>query len=337
MKTAGVVLLLLWSGQCVTAASSEALQTTGTGKDYPPQPDIQTVLREMSSLIAEQRVELKCSNAKLEAVEKKAEAMEERLRASEKTVEEQRAELTHTKTQLETVERKAEAMEGRLRASDGKAEAMEERLRASEKTVEELRAELTHTKTQLEAVEKKAEAMEERLRDSENVVNELKIENKAQAMGLNLTVADVSDLKKEREQSRVSFSASLVKEGGGRNFGPTAVDAPLVFRNDFTNIGNAYSANTGVFTAPTRGVYFFVVFVLGQGGSTTTGAWLFKNDKRFAFAWSHQQDGYTKPSNGASVVMEKGDEVYVKLHSGSWVLDNQNNNCVFSGHLLFPI
>ncbi|XP_063048782.1 uncharacterized protein LOC134442667 [Engraulis encrasicolus] len=278
MKTAGVVLLLLWSGQCVTAASSEALQTTGTGKDYPPQPDIQTVLREMSSLIAEQRVELKC-----------------------------------TKTQLETVEKKAEAMEERLRASESKAEAMEGKLRASE-----------------------------------NLVNQLKIENKAQAMGLNLTVTDVSNQKKEREQSRVSFSASLVKEGDGRNIGPTAVDAPLVFRNDFTNIGNAYSANTGtprmrfcyarVFTAPTRGVYFSVVFVLGQGhGSTATGVWLFKNDKRFALAWSRQQDGFTKPSNGASVVMEKGDEVYVKLNSGAWVHDNENNNCVFSGHLLFPM
>ncbi|XP_063047869.1 uncharacterized protein LOC134441469 [Engraulis encrasicolus] len=302
MKTAEVVLLLLWSGQCVTAASSEALQTTGTGKDSPPQPDIQTVLREMSSLIAEQRVELKC-----------------------------------TKTQLETVEKKAEAMEERLRASEIKAEVMEGKLRVSEKTVEEQRAVLTHTKTQLETMEKKAEAMEERLRASENVVNQLKIENKAQAMGLNLTVADVSDLKKEREQSKVSFSASLVKEGGGGNFGPTT-DAPLVFRNDFTNIGNAYSANTGVFTAPTRGVYFFVVFVLGQGhGSTATGVWLFKNDKRFALAWSRQQDGYTKPSNGASVAMEKGDEVYVKLESSSWVHDNQNNNCVFSGHLLFPM
>ncbi|XP_063047275.1 multimerin-2-like isoform X1 [Engraulis encrasicolus] len=326
MKTAEVVLLLLWSGQCVTAASSEALQTTGTGKGSPPQQDIQTVLREMSSLIAEQTVELKCTKTQLETVEKKAEAMEGRLRASEI---------------------KAEVMESRLRASEIKAEATEGRLRASEKTVEELthtNSELTHTKTQLEAVESrlraseiKAEATESRLRASENLVDQLKIENKAQAMGLNLTVADVSDLKKEREQSRVSFSASLVKEGGGRNFGPTAVDAPLVFRNDFTNIGNAYSANTGVFTAPTRGVYFFVVFVLGQGGSTTTGVWLFKNDKRFALAWSRQQDGFTKPSNGASVVMEKGDEVYVKLVSSSWVHDNQNNNCVFSGHLLFPM
>ncbi|XP_063047276.1 uncharacterized protein LOC134441016 isoform X2 [Engraulis encrasicolus] len=306
MKTAEVVLLLLWSGQCVTAASSEALQTTGTGKGSPPQQDIQTVLREMSSLIAEQTVELKCTKTQLETVEKKAEAMEGRLRASEI---------------------KAEVMESRLRASEIKAEATEGRLRASEKTVEELthtNSELTHTKTQLEAVESrlraseiKAEATESRLRASENLVDQLKIENKAQAMGLNLTVADVSDLKKEREQSRVSFSASLVKEGGGRNFGPTAVDAPLVFRNDFTNIGNAYSANTG--------------------GSTTTGVWLFKNDKRFALAWSRQQDGFTKPSNGASVVMEKGDEVYVKLVSSSWVHDNQNNNCVFSGHLLFPM
>ncbi|KAL2083038.1 hypothetical protein ACEWY4_020811 [Coilia grayii] len=239
MKTAGAVLLLLWSGQVVTAEEGQHLQTTST-------LDIHTLLREMSSLITEQRVELR-----------------------------------HTKTQLK-------AMETRLRASESKAEAMETRLRASES---------------------KAEAMETRLWRSR---------------------------ERQREQSRVSFSASLLAEGMG-NIGPSGVDT-LLFKHVITNIGNAYNAHTGAFTAPIRGVYFFVVFVYGVGNaSTATGVSLYRNGEHVVVAYAHQPSSVVRASNGASLLLEKGDVVYVKLWSGAWVNDNQNHHTTFSGHLLFPM
>ena len=73
MKTPGAVLLLLWSGLVVVAGFGEDLQHTC-------QPDIHTVLREMSVLMAEQRVELRCTKTQIEA-------METRLRASENNSE----------------------------------------------------------------------------------------------------------------------------------------------------------------------------------------------------------------------------------------------------------
>ncbi|KAL2083041.1 hypothetical protein ACEWY4_020814 [Coilia grayii] len=253
MKTAGAVLLLLWSGQVVTAAEGPHFQTTNTGTDSPKltcQPDIHTLLREMSSLVTEQRVELRHTKTQLEA-------METRLRASES---------------------KAEAMETRLRASESKAEAMETRLRASEKTVEEQR----------------------------------------------------------REQSRVSFSASLLAEGMG-NIGPSGVDT-LLFKHVITNIGNAYNAHTGVFRAPIRGVYFFVVFIHGVGhASTPTGVSLQKNGELVVIAYAHQPSHSLTASNGASLLLKEGDVVYVKLWPGAWVYDNQNHYTTFSGHLLFPM
>ncbi|KAL2101714.1 hypothetical protein ACEWY4_003475 [Coilia grayii] len=183
--------------------------------------------------------------------------------------------------------------------------------------IAEQRVELRHTKTQLEA-------MQTRLIWS------------VQAMDLYLTVTAVSDLRREREQSRVSFSASLLAEGGG-DIGPSGVDAPLVFRRVITNVANAYNLNTGAFTAPIRGVYFFVVFVYGGHASTPTGVSLYKNGEHVAIAYAHQPSYGVRASNGASLLLEEGDVVYVKLWSGALVYDNQNHHTTFSGHLLFPM
>ncbi|XP_062376316.1 uncharacterized protein LOC134064415 [Sardina pilchardus] len=228
------------------------------------QPDIHTVLREMSVLVVEQRVELR-----------------------------------HTKTQMEAMESR---LTDRLRASENKAETME---------------------TKLSASENKAETMESRLRAT-------------QSMNLNLTVSQVGQLRREREERRVSFSASLLASGAG-NTGPFSVATPLVYRHVFTNVGNAYNPNTGVFTAPVRGVYNFVLFVLGQGHATRTGVSLHKNGEHVVNAWSNQPSGYDKTSNGASLLLEVGDVVYVKLWHNGWVYDDQNHHTTFSGHLLFPM
>ncbi|XP_062376315.1 complement C1q-like protein 2 [Sardina pilchardus] len=156
-------------------------------------------------------------------------------------------------------------------------------------------------------------------------------------MNLNLTVSQVGELRREREERRVSFSAALLASGGG-NTGPSSVATPLVYRHIFTNVGNAYNPNTGVFTAPVRGVYNFVLFVLGAGhASIPTGVTLHKNGEHVVIAWSNQPSRYDATSNGASLLLEVGDVVYVKLWPNSWVHDDHNHHTTFSGHLLFPM
>ncbi|XP_063046387.1 complement C1q-like protein 4 [Engraulis encrasicolus] len=250
MKTAGVVLLLLWFGQVVIAAHNPDVKTTNTGKDAVQQSDIHTVLREMSILIAQQGEQLKC------------------------------------------------------------------------------------TKTQLEAVQKKAEDMENRLRDSESLVNQLKTENKVQSADLNATVTAVSDLKRERAQSRVSFSAILLGEGSREHSG---VDT-LVFQLPITNIGNAYNRQDGKFRAPIRGVYWFAVYIYGHGRKThSVGVSLRKNGEHVAIAYAVQPSGGINTSNGASLLLEKGDQVWVQVWPGALVFDNYNKHTTFSGHLLFAM
>lgn len=93
-----------------------------------------------------------------------------------------------------------------------------------------------------------------------------------------------------------------------------------------------------MFTAPLRGAYHFVFFLFGSGhASYPTAAWLYKNNKRIVMAYSKQGDQLVKPSNGASLVLEAGDAVFLKLYPNAWVRDNENYHTTFSGHLLFKM
>ena len=73
MKTPGAVLLLLWSGLVVVAAESGGRLDEATGAaptQLTCQPDVHSVLREMSALMAEQRVELRYTKTQMEAMER---------------------------------------------------------------------------------------------------------------------------------------------------------------------------------------------------------------------------------------------------------------------------
>ncbi|KAA8578015.1 hypothetical protein FQN60_006085 [Etheostoma spectabile] len=66
-------------------------------------------------------------------------------------------------------------------------------------------------------------------------------------------------------------------------------------------------------------------------------AWLVKNSQNIFAAHESQSDGFMSSSNGASLLLEAGDKVFVRLAATSQVFDNYNHHSTFSGHLLFPI
>ncbi|KAL2083537.1 hypothetical protein ACEWY4_021310 [Coilia grayii] len=231
------------------------------------------------------------------------------LREMNAVLAEQRVTLMYTKTQME-------AMETRMRANENKAETMETRLTASEKTLEEQRV---VNKEMKEKLEEQAAAV------------------RAVGGSVNLTGSQVEELRREREERRVSFSASLLASGHG-NTGPFSAPTTLVYRHIITNIGNHYNPNTGIFTAPVRGVYHFVLFVIGEEhASTPTGIILYKNGEHVIIAYQRNPNQTVTPANAASLLLEVGDVVYVKLYPNAWVYDNQNHYTTFSGHLLFPM
>ena len=71
--------------------------------------------------------------------------------------------------------------------------------------------------------------------------------------------------------------------------------------------------------------------------SIGTGVSLYKNEEHVVIAYSHQPSYSVNPSNGASLLLEVGDVVYVKLWPNAWVRDSSNRHTTFSGHLLFPM
>ncbi|KAM4611136.1 uncharacterized protein ACJ7VT_014215 [Polymixia lowei] len=161
---------------------------------------------------------------------------------------------------------------------------------------------------------------------------------------LNLQKTQLDEQKRQSEVAlikltvkQVAFSASLLASGAG-HIGPFNTQTPLVYRHVVTNTGNAYNPNTGLFTAPVRGVYHFQFYVHGGGHrSHGSGAALFKNGQQIFVAYEHQASYSVNPSNGVSLLLEKGDIVFIRLWRNTRIFDNENRLSTFSGHLLFTM
>ncbi|XP_062303579.1 complement C1q-like protein 2 [Osmerus eperlanus] len=145
----------------------------------------------------------------------------------------------------------------------------------------------------------------------------------------------VEELKAENEgRPKVAFYTALTNSG---NVGPFNTVTPLVYSKVFTNIGNAYSPVTGVFTAPVRGVYY-IRFTAADRRSGYIGVHMYKNDLRIMYNVTHNTNGQWKyMSNAVTLELEQGDIIMMRLPSASGLSDNTANHNTFSGFLLFPM
>ncbi|XP_067428263.1 cerebellin-1-like isoform X2 [Thunnus thynnus] len=141
--------------------------------------------------------------------------------------------------------------------------------------------------------------------------------------------------KLEREcKSKVAFSASLFTTEEWTHRGPFNIETELVFKKVTTNIGNAYNNRTGIFTVPMKGLYY-IRFTGCVGNSGSLNAVLLKNGEKM-FAIYNTVGSHSSGSNGMTLVLEEGDQLWVRLWSGQSIFD-QSRLSTFSGFLVFPM
>ncbi|ROL42361.1 Neoverrucotoxin subunit beta [Anabarilius grahami] len=144
--------------------------------------------------------------------------------------------------------------------------------------------------------------------------------------------AQIEKLQKEiRDKPKVAFSASLGLNGF---FGPFNADTTVVYKFVFSNVGDAYKS-TGIFTAPVRGVYYFSFFYHCMVSNPTVLA-LYRNGKQEALMKHHKSGCHTENGgNALTLLLEKGDRVYMVLRKNTWIWDNVSENVsMFSGFLI---
>ncbi|KAF7700911.1 hypothetical protein HF521_002076 [Silurus meridionalis] len=135
------------------------------------------------------------------------------------------------------------------------------------------------------------------------------------------------------DRTKLAFSVGSGIQG---TYGPFNTEVTLSFTNVLTNVGNAYSSHTGIFKAPVRGVYHFSVSVFGNS-DTYVEAYLMKNVQRI-FGLSESPKGSNMSiSRAINLLLEKGDEIYLRLRAGCQIYDDGQTYNTFSGFLLFPM
>ncbi|XP_076014461.1 cerebellin-1-like [Genypterus blacodes] len=178
--------------------------------------------------------------------------------------------------------------------------------------LQELREELT---ARVDQLQQENAALESELREVQTSLNASRGNNKG--------------------QPKVAFSLGLTNAG---HVGPFNTEITLKFTKVFTNIGQAYNTDTGIFTAPVRGAYYFRFTMMDVQSDVWMGVSLFHNSKQITHNSDNDRDfGHKNISNGAVLELEQGDVVYLVLPVNQRLYDDTSNYCTFSGFLIFPL
>ena len=96
--------------------------------------------------------------------------------------------------------------------------------------------------------------------------------------------------------------------------------------------------DTGYFTAPVRGVYYFSFTSFWWGANPgSCGGSLYKNGNKVVSWYVTNSNHASSGSNSAVLQLQVGDNVNVRLWNNRRISDNGNKYSSFSGFLLFPV
>ncbi|XP_069374342.1 cerebellin 11 [Paralichthys olivaceus] len=213
-------------------------------------------------------------------------------------------------------------------------------MRAQEKLIKNFLENQRNAETQqkdLEALEDRLNATVDELTRQKADMDKLKKENEDLQTRLNASEIEIDKLKQTdgKAAPQIAFSVSL--SNSGEIYRGPCTDKSLIFKRVFSNSGDAYDQNTGIFTAPVDGFYFFSFSTYGYN-TNVMGAILMKNGiLQISTYESPTADGSDSSSNAVVLRLAAGDKVHMELWDNGRVFDNLNGHTTFSGFLLFPV
>ncbi|XP_062297551.1 centromere protein F-like isoform X2 [Scomber scombrus] len=306
---------------------------------------------------SENQTKMNASENVVKELQRENTVLEARMSSSENEVEELKRQNTVLEARMSSSENEVvklqiqnAVLKARLNSSENVMEelkreytVLESRMSSSENEVEELKRQNTVLEARMSSSENEVvklqiqnAVLKARLNSSENVMEELKREYTVLESRMSSSENEVEELKRvNADRPKVAFSAALTDEG---KVGPFSTDSTLKFSKIFTNIGQAYSPITGIFTAPVRGAYYFRFHGFESRTSMIIGIGLYHNDKKITVSYDTEDDiGHVTVSNAFVLELEKGDVIYLVLISTCGVYDDLNNRTTFSGFLLYAL
>ncbi|KAM9707808.1 uncharacterized protein ACNS7B_000291 isoform 4-T4 [Menidia menidia] len=275
----------------------------------------------LNSTAADMEVRLRSTETHLEQLGTDTAAMEVRLGEKEKLLEDLKTENSELESRLVASEKQLGDLKSENSVCEAQLSAVTVRLNVTEEQLDRLKTQITVRAVELVSIsdtlrgaQRKTEELQVRLRVAEAAVNELKMKN--------------------RDPLKVGFSAGLTDAGP---VGPFDEESTLIFSKTITNIGQGYNQSAGVFTAPTRGVYFFS-FTVADYLKGYMGLYLYRNNQPVVFNLDlNDHGGYASTSNALALQLEEGDQIRLSLPASYRLYDDSRNFSVFSGFLLFPV
>ncbi|KAM6929647.1 uncharacterized protein PEZ65_008833 isoform 11-T11 [Lycodopsis pacificus] len=283
------------------------------------------------------RAELSNTTARTDVTENQVEALKRDNEAQAAELTNTRAELTNTRAELTNMRAELSNTTARTDVTENQVEALKRDNEAQAAELSNMAARTDVTENQVEALKRDNEAQAAELTNTRAELINMAEELSNMTARTDVTENQVEALKRDNEVKQVAFSTSLLASGSG-TIGPFNTYTPLVFRYVVTNIGNAYNPNTGLFIAPVRGAYHFEIYIGAHGhASHPSSVVLVKNGEHIFIAYAHQPSHYGSSANGATLLLEVGDVVFLRLRGNSRVYDNENHHSTFSGNLLFTM
>lgn len=130
--------------------------------------------------------------------------------------------------------------------------------------------------------------------------------------------------------THVAFTANLLEHQTDIGLYQT-----IIFDTIEVNIGDGYSADTGIFTAPVAGTYFFLASITSHNNDFVESE-IVHNGQYLNHMYSSDNDHYQEQgTNGGVIVLEKGDHVWVRNAHRDKTKVFGHKYSTFSGFLLF--